>query len=403
MKISKQDVLHGSSLLKDEAVMLRRHFHMFPELSFSEFNTADFIEGYLKKHGIEFTKNIAGPGIIARIDGLLEGSNTIAIRAEMDALPINESGNKVYISKIPGIMHACGHDANMAILLCVARFISENRGKFGGRVLFIFQPGEEKSPGGAKLLIESGVLNHTKPDIFIAQHVLPELETGRVGYKKGLYMASCDEIYITIYGRGGHAALTSLTTDQIMIASKLIVNLKESVSARQAANNVPTVFSIGKIIGNGATNVIPEMVDIAGTFRTFDEKWRSEALNLIKAISAETASLHGIKIDVKIAEGYPVLFNDEEITEKAVELSRNLLGNENVELFSELRMSSDDFSFYSTLAPSLYYRIGIKEKGEEMKKLHTSEFDIDEECLLTGIRNMTWIALNLLDENSGLA
>lgn len=216
-------------------------------------------------------------------------------------------------------------------------------------------------------------------------------------------MASCDEIYITIYGRGGHAALTSLTTDQIMIASKLIVNLKESVSARQAANNVPTVFSIGKIIGNGATNVIPEMVDIAGTFRTFDEKWRSEALNLIKAISAETASLHGIKIDVKIAEGYPVLFNDEEITEKAVELSRNLLGNENVELFSELRMSSDDFSFYSTLAPSLYYRIGIKEKGEEMKKLHTSEFDIDEECLLTGIRNMTWIALNLLDENSGLA
>ena len=373
---------------------------MHPELSYQEFKTAAFIEEYLGKHGISFRKGIAGIGIIGRIDGRKEGGKVIALRAEMDALPVTESGNADYISTVSGKMHACGHDANMAMLMCTARLMMNIRDHFGGCVLLIFQPGEEKSPGGARLMIESGELNNPKPDIIIAQHVLPELETGKAGYKSGLYMASCDEIYITVSGKGGHAALTALTTDQIFIASKLIVKLKETIAEIQAENNIPTVFGIGRVIGNGATNVVPDKVEIAGTFRTFDEKWRSEALNIIRSVSAETASGYGVAINVNIEEGYPALFNDEKLTEKAIRLSSNLLGKDNVEIYSELRMSSDDFSFYSNLAPSLYFRIGIKEKGKEMKMLHTPEFDIDEDSLITGVSNMCWLALNFLSENS---
>jgi amidohydrolase len=229
----------------------------------------------------------------------------------------------------------------------------------------------------------------------IAQHILPELETGKVGYKSGRYMASSDEIYITVTGKGGHAALPGLTTDQIYIASKLIVRLKDRMLAQQAVNKIPTVLGIGKISGEGATNVIPENVLIEGTFRTFDEKWRAEGLALIKSISSETAKDFDVKINVNIAEGFPVLFNDERLTSKAIELSETLLGKDKIETF-DIRMSSDDFSFYSALAPSLYYRIGIRKKDSEILKLHTSDFDIDENCLETGVANLSWLVYNFL-------
>jgi amidohydrolase len=391
----KNDILVKSADLKEEVIQLRRHFHMHPELSYEESDTSAFICGWLQKNGVSFKKGIAGTGIIGTIEGKAKGNRVLAIRAEMDALPINERNKTEYSSLNPGKMHACGHDAHMAMLMGTAKLLKSIREQFGGTILLIFQPGEEKSPGGARLVIESGELNNPKPDIIIAQHILPELETGKVGYKSGRYMASCDEIYITVTGKGGHAALPGLTTDQIYIASNLVIRLKNRMSERQTIKKIPTVLGIGRISGEGATNIIPEKVYISGTFRTFDENWRSEGLALIKQISAETEEEYGVKIDVNIAEGYPVLFNDEILTSRAIGLSTELLGKDKIETY-DIRMSSDDFSFYSDLAPSLYYRVGIMKKGTEMLKLHTSDFDIDEDGLETGVANLSWLVYNFL-------
>lgn len=394
----KEKILHHSSELKDEVIRLRRHFHKYPELSYKEENTAAFICEWLEKSAIPFRYGIAGTGIIGTIKGKGTGNKVIAVRAEMDALPITERNQAEYSSTNAGVMHACGHDAHMAMLMGTATLLNHNRDLFGGTVLLIFQPGEEKSPGGGKLMIESGELNDPKPDIILAQHILPELETGKTGYKAGRYMASCDEIYITVAGRGGHAALPGLTTDQIYIASHLVVRLKDRMAQQQAVNKIPTVLGIGRISGEGATNVIPEKVEIAGTFRTFDEKWRKEALDLIRLVADETAIEFGVNIIVRIEVGYPVLVNDDNLTSRAMELSKDLLGNDNIETF-DIRMSSDDFSFYSALAPSLYYRIGIRKKETEMRKLHTPDFDLDEDGLVTGVANLTWLIHNFLSDD----
>jgi amidohydrolase len=391
----KEHILEKSAGLKEEVIQLRRHFHMYPELSYQEVETSQFICSWLQKNGIDFRKGIAGTGILGTIKGKAQGNKVIALRAEMDALPITERNKTEYSSLNTGKMHACGHDANMAMLMGTTKLLNSIRDQFGGIVLLIFQPGEEKSPGGARLVIESGELENPKPDIVIAQHVLPELETGKVGYKAGRYLASCDEIYITVTGKGGHAALPGLTTDQIYIASNLVVRLKNRMLEQQTINKIPTVLGIGKIAGEGATNIIPENVYIAGTFRTFDENWRNEGLALVRTVSAETAQEFGVKIDVKIAEGYPVLFNDTDLTSKAIKFSKLLLGKNKIETY-DIRMSSDDFSFYSSIAPSLYYRIGMRKKDSEILKLHTSEFDIDEDGMETGVANMSWLVYNFL-------
>jgi amidohydrolase len=391
----KEYILEKSADLKVEVINLRRHFHSYPELSYEETETSQFICNWLQNNEIAFRKGIAGTGIIGMIKGKTQGKKVIALRAEMDALPITERNKTEYSSLIPGKMHACGHDAHLAMLLGTTKLLNSIRDQFGGTVLLIFQPGEEKSPGGARLVIESGELENPKPDIVIAQHILPELETGKVGYKAGRYMASCDEIYITVTGKGGHAALPGLTTDQIYIASNLVIRLKNRMLAQQTLNKIPTVLGIGRISGEGATNIIPENVYISGTFRTFDEKWRAEGLALVRTVSAETAQEFGVKIDVNIAEGYPVLFNDENLTSKAIEFSEELLGKNKIETY-DIRMSSDDFSFYSALAPSLYFRIGIRKKDTEMLKLHTPDFDIDEDGLETGVANLSWLVYNFL-------
>jgi amidohydrolase len=391
----KNDILVKSADLKDEVIQLRRHFHRHPELSYEEIETSRFICDWLEKNGISFRKGIAGTGIIASIEGKGRSGKVIALRAEMDALPVTERKKSEYSSLNEGKMHACGHDAHLAMLMGTAKVLNGMRNTYSGKILLIFQPGEEKSPGGARLMIESGELNNPKPDIVIAQHILPELETGKVGYKSGRYMASCDEIYITVIGKGGHAALPGLTTDQIYIASNLVVRLKNRMSQQQQAKGIQTVLGIGRISGEGATNVIPEKVFIAGTFRTFDENWRAEGQALIRQVASETEKEFGVSIEVNIAEGYPVLHNDEILTSQAIVFSESLLGKERIEMY-ETRMSSDDFSFYSAIAPSLYYRVGIRKKDSEMLKLHTSDFDIDENGLETGVANLSWLVYNFL-------
>jgi amidohydrolase len=391
----KEAIIIKSADLKEEVINLRRHFHRYPELSYEETDTSSFITEWLSKNGISFRKGIAGTGIIGTIKGKAKGKKVVAVRAEMDALPITERNKTDYSSLNPGKMHACGHDAHIAMLLGTTKLLNSIRDQFGGTILLIFQPGEEKSPGGARLIIESGALQNPKPDIIIAQHILPELETGKVGYKSGRYMASCDEIYITITGKGGHAALPGLTTDQIYIASNLVIRLKNRMAEQLAIKKIPTVLGIGRISGEGATNVIPEKVFISGTFRTFDEKWRTEGQALIRQISDETAKEFGVLIEINIAEGYPVLYNDEKLTSEAISYSGELLGKDKVETY-DVRMSSDDFSFYSAIAPSLYYRIGIRKKDTEMLKLHTADFDIDEDGLETGVANLSWLVYNFL-------
>ena len=396
MKHLKDIIISKSAGLKDELINIRRHIHRNPELSFEEYATASFIADRLDEYGISYRNGITGTGIIAEIKGNLDGNMIIGLRAEMDALPVLEKNTLEYSSKVEGKMHACGHDAHMAMLLGTAKILNSARDDFGGTILFIFQPGEELAPGGARLMIESGAFDDKRPDIVIAHHVLPELETGKVGYRPGMYMASSDEIYITISGKGGHAALPHLITDQIYIASRLVIRLKDQITASESLNNIPTVLGIGRIIGEGATNVIPEKVELAGTFRTFDEKWRAEAKSLIRKISAETAREFNVEIGVRIVDGYPVLVNDAELTARAVMLSRELLGDNMVESF-DLRMSSEDFAFFTQSFPSLYYRVGIRKKGESPRMLHSPEFDIDEEALVTGVSNMCWLVLNYLN------
>jgi hippurate hydrolase len=391
----REHILREAENLLPEIVSIRRHIHQYPELSYAEHETAAFISSKLDAMGIEHRTGIAGTGIVGFIRGEGDGSGiTIGLRADMDALPITEAGESEYRSRNDGVMHACGHDAHIAMLLGSAAIIKNLRKEFAGTVLLVFQPGEEKAPGGARMMIETGIFRNYDPDMFIAQHVLPDLPSGTVGFHAGPYLASCDEIYITVAGKGGHAAQPSQYTDQIYIASELVISLKDTVAEKSKGQSA-TILAVGKITGMGATNVIPEKVEIACTLRTFDERWRLEAKEIIRNTASEIAGKRGVRIDVNIVEGYPVLVNNVALTERAGELSRQLLGEERVKEVPD-RMSSEDFSFFAEKYPSFLFRVGITPDGEKMRPAHTAFFDLDESSMATGTATMAWLALNLI-------
>ena len=391
----REQILRGAESLLPELVETRRHIHQHPELSYAEFGTAAFISRKLGAMGIEHRTGIAGTGIVGFIRGEVEGRGlTVGLRADMDALPITEATGKEYQSRNEGVMHACGHDAHIAMLLGAASIIKSLRKEFAGTVLLVFQPGEEKAPGGARLMIETGIFRNYNPDIFIAQHILSDMQSGTVGFHAGPYLASCDEIYITVAGRGGHAAQPSQYTDQIYIASELVISLKDTI-AEKSKGQAATILGIGKITGMGATNVIPEKVEIACTFRTFDEQWRKKAKEIIRKTAADIARKRDVRIDVNIVEGYPVLVNNEALTNRAGELSRQLLGDERVKEVP-VRMSSEDFSFFAEKYPSFLFRLGITPDGEKMRPAHTPFFDLDESSMEKGTATMAWLALNLI-------
>ncbi len=372
--------------LYKEAVRLRRHFHLNPELSFKEFKTAAYICDYLNNLDIKYTSGITGTGIFAHVKGEKGKGPIIALRAELDALPITELTGAAYASKNHGVMHACGHDSHMAMLLSVLKLLNSIRNQLTGEFLFIFQPGEELAPGGASLIMKEGTLKKLNPDIIIAQHVLPDLESGKLGYRPGKYMASSDELYFKLRGKGGHSAIPDKSTDQVYIASQLVCRLKES-----AAKLPQLVLGIGRFIAEGATNVVPETVEITGTVRTFDEELRKEFHNTIISHCKNIAKESGIIIDPIIKPGYPVLVNDRTGTEKALKVSRSFFGEANVKELQQ-RMSSEDFSFYSSDFPVVFYRLGIK-THDEKGGLHTPGFDINEPAMITGITNMCLLAL----------
>jgi amidohydrolase len=391
----REHILREAESLLPEIVEIRRHIHQHPELSYAEYETAAFISSKLDAMGIEHRTGIAGTGIVGFIRGEAAGRGlTIGLRADMDALPITEAGASEYHSRNEGVMHACGHDAHVAMLIGAADIIKSLREEFAGTVLLVFQPGEEKAPGGARMMIETGIFRNYDPDMFIAQHILPDMQSGTVGFHAGPYLASCDEIYITVAGRGGHAAQPSQYTDQIYIASELVISLKDTV-AEKSKGQAATILGIGKITGMGATNVIPEKVEIACTFRTFDERWRKEAKEIIRKTASEIARKRDVSIDVNIVEGYPVLVNNEPLTNRAGELSRQLLGDAKVKEVPD-RMSSEDFSFFAEKYPSFLFRLGITPDGEKMRPAHTPYFDLDESSMATGTATMAWLALNLI-------
>ncbi|HBG70837.1 MAG: N-acyl-L-amino acid amidohydrolase [Bacteroidetes bacterium GWF2_43_63] len=380
-----------------QLVDIRRHLHKFPELSGSEKNTASHICAILDEWKIPYRDGIGGYGIVALIEGKSAGA-CVALRADMDALSIQEISNCEYKSAIEGVMHACGHDAHIASLLGTAFILNTLKDSFSGSFKLIFQPSEEKFPGGAIQMIQEGVLENPKVNAIIGQHVLPGLSTGSIGLKSGPYMASTDEIYITVTGRGGHGATPELNIDPVVIASQIIVALQQ-ITSRVANPSVPTVLSFGRMIADGRTNIIPEAVTMEGTIRTFDEKWRAEAHKKIISISKGIAEGFGAKCIVDIHHGYPFLVNDEKCTDIARRAATSLLGRENV-VELPLRMTAEDFAYYAQNVPAIFYRLGITDSKtkEPAANLHTASFDIDEKSLITGCSCMAKIAIDMLSE-----
>lgn len=392
--ISSEKIKQAAESYYTKVVEIRRHIHAYPELSFKEILTSEFISKELEKAGIK-PVTIGDKGIIAIIKGLKPGNKTIGLRAEMDALPVTEENDLVFLSKKTGVMHACGHDLHIASLLGVAFILNDLKNDFPGSVKLIFQPAEEVLPGGAKNLIESGVLTKPDIDLIIGQHVLPELDSGQAGFRKGIYMASSDEIYIKIKGHGGHAAMPWKLVDPVLISAHLIVALQQIVS-RNVVASIPSVLSFGKIDAAGSTNVIPDEVSISGTFRTFDENCRKDVHEKIKKITRGLASSMGGSAEIEIRKGYPVLINDVKLTERCMNFACEYLGKKNVfEL--DIRMSSDDFSYYCREKPSCYFRIGCNYPGnKKFPVLHNRGFIADEESLKTGVGLLTYITLNEL-------
>lgn len=389
----KKKIQQLSAGYLEEVIAIRRHIHANPELSFKEFDTAEYVAGKLTEFQIPFKKGIAGTGIVATVEGRNPSAKTIALRADLDALPIKETNELEYRSKNEGVMHACGHDAHAASLIGAARILSELKDEFEGRVKFIFQPGEEKVPGGASLMIKEGVLENPVPDCIIAQHVFPELEAGKVGFRAGMYMASTDELYVTVKGKGGHGALPDQNVDPVLIAAHLIVALQQIVS-RNARPDIPSVLSFGKVIADGSTNVIPDVVEMEGTFRTMDEAWREEAHHKMKQMATQIAQSMGGNCEFNIVKGYPFLVNDEATTLKAKKLAVDYLGEANV-VELDLRMTSEDFAWYSQQLPACLYRLGVRNEAQGITSgLHTSTFNIDEKALETAMGLMAWIAVN---------
>ncbi len=393
----KDQILNLAKQLHPALVEIRNDIHSNPELSFHEFETQKKVEDYLhNKLGLK-TKRMANTGVVALIEGKNPTKRVVGMRADMDALPIVEvNDGRSYRSKIEGVMHACGHDVHTTSLLGAATIINQFKNQFEGTIKLIFQPGEEKLPGGASLLINEGVLENPKVDFMIGQHVMPLFEAGKVGFRKGLYMASTDEIYITVKGKGGHGALPNTAIDSVLMASNLIVALQQIVS-RNATPSIPSVLSFGKIIGNGATNVLPPEVKIEGTFRTVNEKWRDKAHTRIQEICKSIGDMFGGEVECTINKGYPFLKNHEGLTELLIKNSSNYLGKENI-MDLDIWMAAEDFSYYSQEVPSCFYRLGIRnEERGIVNSVHHPAFDIDEEALITGAGLFAYLGLKALE------
>ncbi|HMH24236.1 MAG TPA: M20 family metallopeptidase [Puia sp.] len=376
-----------------EFISIRRHLHEHPELSYQEFETSKFVQGKLSETGIPF-QTMATTGVVGLIKGKNPEKRTIALRADMDALPIKEENDISYRSKNEGVMHACGHDVHTSILLGAARILHELKDEWEGTVKLIFQPGEEKNPGGASLLIKEGVLKDPAPQAIFGLHVHPGLETGKLSFRGGMVMASADEIYITIRGKGGHAAAPHLTVDTILVASHLVVALQQIISRNRNPLS-PSVLSISSIQGGHTTNVIPTEVKLMGTFRAMDEQWRFAAHELIRKLATELVHSMGAEIDLHIDIGYPMVYNNESLDSIARREAAVYMGKENV-LETEIRLGAEDFGYYTRQIPGCFYRLGVMNVGKNIVSgVHTPTFNIDESAIAIGAGMMAWLGSHI--------
>lgn len=373
----------------DEFISVRHHLHAHPELSYQEFETSKFIQDKLRSFNIPFEVK-ATTGVVGLIKGKNPDSRVMALRADMDALPIQEENEVAYKSQNAGVMHACGHDVHTTILLGAAKILNELKNEWEGTVKLIFQPGEERNPGGASYMIKEGVLDNPKPQGIFGLHVHPGLDLGKLSFRKGRVMASADELYITIRSKGGHAAAPHLTADTVLTASQLIVSLQQVISRNNNPLS-PSVLSICSIQGGHTTNVIPSEVKLMGTFRAMDEAWRSKAHELIRKQAKGIAEASGAEIDLHIDVGYPTVDNDPALTETGWQLANTYMGKEQVEE-TEIRMGAEDFGYYTQVIPGCFYRLGVRntEKGI-IHNVHTPQFNIDERAIETGMGMMAWL------------
>ncbi len=385
----KKNIQEKAKSYSEKFIQIRRHLHAHPELSYQEFETSKFVQKQLQDMGIAFDI-IATTGVLGIIKGKNPDSRVIALRADMDALQITEENQVSYCSQNVGVMHACGHDVHTTLLLGAAQILHELRGEWEGTIKLLFQPGEEKNPGGASFMIRDGALENPKPAGIIALHVHPGLDFGKLSFRKGRVMASADEIYMTIKGKGGHAAAPQLTADTILIASQLIVSLQQIISRNNNPLS-PSVLSICSIQGGHTTNVIPTEVKLKGTFRAMDEVWRYKAHELIRKQAYGIVESMGGELDLLIDVGYPTVDNDPVFTENNWQLANNFMGKENVQE-TEVRMGAEDFGYYTQQIPGCFFRLGVRneEKGI-IHNVHTPQFDIDERAIETGIGIMAWL------------
>ncbi|KIC90706.1 M20 metallopeptidase family protein [Flavihumibacter solisilvae] len=378
-----------ASRYADEFINVRRYLHAHPELSYQEFETSAYVQEHLKVLGVPYSV-MATTGVVGIIEGQEPSSRVVALRADMDALPILEANDIDYKSTRPGIMHACGHDVHTSCLLGAAKILQETRDQWKGTIKLIFQPGEEKNPGGASLMIRDGVLENPKPAAIFGLHVHPQLNIGQVSFREGMVMASADEIYITVRSKGGHAAAPHLTADTILVASHIVVALQQVIS-RNRDPHQPSVLSITSFQGGHTTNVIPSEVKLMGTFRAMNETWRFRAHELIREIVEGTAKSMGAEIDLHIDIGYPTVYNNEVLHHQAKDLAIAYMGKPHVEE-TELRMGAEDFGYYSQQIPGCFFRLGVMNVAKGITSgVHTPTFNIDERAIETGMGMMAWL------------
>jgi len=392
--INKEQIQNLAGNIFEEVVGYRRHLHTHPELSFKEFNTSQFIKDKLTDFGIPFT-SMANTGVVGLITGDLPSDRVIALRGDIDALPILEANDKPYTSVNTGVMHACGHDVHTSSLLGAAFILNNLKAEFGGTIKLIFQPGEEVLPGGASIMIAEGVLENPKPQHIVGQHVMPLIDAGKVGFRSGIYMASTDELYVTVTGKGGHGAQPHQNIDPVLISAHILVALQQIVS-RNADPRLPSVLSFGKVIANGATNIIPNEVKLEGTFRTLNEEWRAQAKVLMKKMAEGIAESMGGSCEFRIMKGYPYLINEEKLTAATRASAEEYLGKENV-VDLDIWMAAEDFAYYSQVTDACFYRLGTgnAEKGTTYS-VHHPNFDVDEDALKISTGLMAYIALKQL-------
>lgn len=377
-----------------EIISFRRHLHQHPELSWEEVQTTEYIKKFLEAHQIPY-QQITPTGVVGMIHGKNPDSKCVAIRGDIDALPIEETKNCPYRSENEGVMHACGHDVHTASVMGAAKILLQLKDEFEGSVKLIFQPSEEKQPSGAKTMIEAGVLKNPDVSAIIAQHVTPELAEGKIGYRSGKFMASADEIYIKVIGKGGHGAAPHKCIDPILMASQMVIALQQ-ITSRQANPAIPTVLTIGDIRGFGATNIIPDVVEMKGTLRTFDENWRNEMHQKIQQICEGIAAAFGGKVEITIPPGVPYVANDPVINDQIVRAAQDYMGEANV-VEMDLRMGAEDFSFYTHHIPAAFYRLGTGNIQKNItSNIHTATFDVDEHCFGHSSGLMAYMALQLL-------